>query len=136
MYTKKEVSVLKVTEEIAGAGSGSVSQRYGSADLDPYQNVTDTHDPRHCLLHIVILQDVVPYTVDTGKTLLSPLLFSFPNFKNLVETKLSVAFLFNMRDLIVKSFRPRIQISIFPDTVSLKVVTNEKGEDFGSSSNH
>jgi hypothetical protein len=33
----------------AGVGSrsesGSVSQRYGSADQDPYQNVTD---PQHC----------------------------------------------------------------------------------------
>ncbi len=27
------------------AGSGSISQRHGSADLDPYQNVTD---PQHC----------------------------------------------------------------------------------------
>jgi hypothetical protein len=26
-------------------GSGSISQRYGSADLDPHQNVTD---PQHC----------------------------------------------------------------------------------------
>jgi hypothetical protein len=30
----------------AGSGSGSVSQWYGSADPDPYQNVTD---PQHCL---------------------------------------------------------------------------------------
>jgi hypothetical protein len=30
---------LKVTDE--NSGSGSVSQRYGSADPDPYQNVTD-----------------------------------------------------------------------------------------------
>jgi hypothetical protein len=29
----------------AGAGSGSVCQRHGSADQDPYQNVTD---PQHC----------------------------------------------------------------------------------------
>ncbi len=40
---------LKVTDEIAGfgAGSGSVIQRYGSADPDlwPYLNVTD---PQHC----------------------------------------------------------------------------------------
>jgi hypothetical protein len=28
------------------AGSGSVSQWYGSADPDPYQNVTD---PKHCI---------------------------------------------------------------------------------------
>jgi hypothetical protein len=28
------------------SGSGSVSQRYGAADPDPYQNVTD---PQHCV---------------------------------------------------------------------------------------
>ncbi len=32
--------------------SGSVSQRYGSADPDPYQNVTD---PKHCFLTYVII---------------------------------------------------------------------------------
>ncbi len=32
------------------AGSGSVSQLYGSADPDPYQNVTDL---QHCNLRIV-----------------------------------------------------------------------------------
>jgi hypothetical protein len=35
---------FKVTDEISG--SGSVNQRYGSTDLDPYQNVTDK---QHCL---------------------------------------------------------------------------------------
>jgi hypothetical protein len=29
---------------IAGSGSGSISHRHGSADPDPYQNVTD---PQH-----------------------------------------------------------------------------------------
>jgi hypothetical protein len=33
---------LKVTDKIAG--SGSISQRYGSADPDPHQNVMD---PQH-----------------------------------------------------------------------------------------
>ncbi len=32
----------------SGVGSGSISQRYGSADPDPQQNVTD---PQHCLTH-------------------------------------------------------------------------------------
>jgi hypothetical protein len=35
---------LKITEErseIRTSGSGSISQRYGSADLDAHQNVTD-----------------------------------------------------------------------------------------------
>ncbi len=35
--------------KIARSGTGSVSQRYGSADPDPYQNFTD---PQHSLLHI------------------------------------------------------------------------------------
>jgi hypothetical protein len=30
--------------KIAGSGSGLISQRYGSADPDPYQNVTDPQD--------------------------------------------------------------------------------------------
>ncbi len=44
------VGILKVTDERTGSGSafgsafGSVSQRYGSEDPDPYQNVTD---PEH-----------------------------------------------------------------------------------------
>jgi hypothetical protein len=32
----------------SGDGSGFVSQMYGSADPDPYQNVTD---PQHCILY-------------------------------------------------------------------------------------
>jgi hypothetical protein len=31
----------------AGSGAGSVSQRYGSEDPDPYQNVTDPEDSFH-----------------------------------------------------------------------------------------
>ncbi len=40
------IGVLKVINEKAGSGAGSgfFSQRYGSADPDPYQNVTD---PEH-----------------------------------------------------------------------------------------
>ncbi len=39
------VDILKVTEERAGSGAGSVIQVYGSKDPDPYQpNVTD---PEH-----------------------------------------------------------------------------------------
>jgi hypothetical protein len=47
-YTKKIWAkkyffcILKVTEE--KFGSGSISQRYGSADPDPHQKVTD---PQH-----------------------------------------------------------------------------------------
>jgi hypothetical protein len=45
MYLQK---VLKVTDEIAGSGSASgsgfISQRYGFADPDPYQNFMD---PQH-----------------------------------------------------------------------------------------
>ncbi len=32
--------------KIAGSGSGSISRRHGSADPDPYQNVTD---PQYCI---------------------------------------------------------------------------------------
>jgi len=35
--------------KIEGSESGSVSQRHGSADPDPHQNVMD---PQHCLGHI------------------------------------------------------------------------------------
>jgi hypothetical protein len=38
------VDVLKVTNENAGSGFGYISQRYGSADLDLYQNFMD---PQH-----------------------------------------------------------------------------------------
>ncbi len=40
------LAILTVMTKIAGSGSGieSISQRYGSANLDPYQNVTD---PQH-----------------------------------------------------------------------------------------
>ncbi len=45
--TKFFVAVSKVVlTKIAGFGSGSVSQRYESANPDLYQNVTD---PQHCL---------------------------------------------------------------------------------------
>jgi hypothetical protein len=33
--------MTKIVELGAGSVSGSVSERYGSADLDPYQNVMD-----------------------------------------------------------------------------------------------
>jgi hypothetical protein len=35
--------------KIAGSGSRSISQRHGSADPDPHQNVMD---PEHCLPYI------------------------------------------------------------------------------------
>jgi hypothetical protein len=45
------------------AGSGSISQRYGSADPDPYQNFMD---PQHCIIdhavdHTVHHEDVDVY---------------------------------------------------------------------------
>ncbi len=42
---QKSYDVLKVTDEKI-AGSGSISQRYGSADPDPYQNFMH---PQHWL---------------------------------------------------------------------------------------
>jgi hypothetical protein len=41
METNFFVCILKVTEERSGVGSGSISQRYGSADPDPNQKVMD-----------------------------------------------------------------------------------------------
>jgi hypothetical protein len=35
------VGILKATKERPGTASGFVTQWYGSADSDPYQNVTD-----------------------------------------------------------------------------------------------
>jgi hypothetical protein len=51
-YTKKYekmiiffVSLKSLTKGVrSGVGSGSISQRYGTADPDPHQNVTD---PQH-----------------------------------------------------------------------------------------
>jgi hypothetical protein len=41
------VGILPLTKRAgSGAGSGTVSQWYGSSDPDPYQNVTG---PQHCL---------------------------------------------------------------------------------------
>jgi hypothetical protein len=37
-------SLKKEVGSEVGSGSGSISQRYGSADTDPHQNVTD---PQH-----------------------------------------------------------------------------------------
>ncbi len=39
------VNVLKTNYENSRIGSGSISQRHGSPDSDPYKNVTD---PQHC----------------------------------------------------------------------------------------
>jgi hypothetical protein len=45
MYLQKvQVISKKNTTKRAGSGSGTVSQRDGSADLDPQQDVTD---PEH-----------------------------------------------------------------------------------------
>jgi hypothetical protein len=45
---KMLVAILRSLTKIAGSGAGvgSVSPRYGSADPDPQQNVTD---PQHCI---------------------------------------------------------------------------------------
>ncbi len=54
-YRKKNEKIffciLKINEERigsgVGSGSGSIIQKYGSADPDPHQNVTD---PQHCCI--------------------------------------------------------------------------------------
>jgi hypothetical protein len=38
--------------KIAGSGSGSTSQRHGSADPDPPQNFMD---PEHCFVHVCLM---------------------------------------------------------------------------------
>jgi hypothetical protein len=40
--------------KIEGSGSGSISQRHGSADPDPHQNVID---PQHCFVGHACLPD-------------------------------------------------------------------------------
>ncbi len=40
----KNFSSIKSLKKGVGSGSGSISQRYRSADLDPHKNVTD---PQH-----------------------------------------------------------------------------------------
>jgi hypothetical protein len=41
------------------AGSGSVNQRYGSVDPDPYRNVTD---PEHCQNERVMTENGISYS--------------------------------------------------------------------------
>ncbi len=50
------VSLKKGVRTGVGSGSGSISQRYGSGDPDPHQNVTD---PQHCFIVYVIVIDQV-----------------------------------------------------------------------------
>jgi hypothetical protein len=49
-------SLKKGVRTGVGSGSGSISQRYGSGDPDPHQNVTD---PQHCFIVYVIVIDQV-----------------------------------------------------------------------------
>ncbi len=50
-------TINKVVDKKARSESGSVSQMYGSADLDPYQNVADRED---CKPHFVSSPDKDP----------------------------------------------------------------------------
>jgi hypothetical protein len=40
---KKNFCILKLLKKGVGSGSRFISQRYGPADTDPHQNVTDPH---------------------------------------------------------------------------------------------
>ncbi len=42
---------MKIAGSGAGSGFGSIGNKHGSADPDPYQNVTD---PQHCLPHGIV----------------------------------------------------------------------------------
>jgi hypothetical protein len=44
-YVKQLFASLKSLKKGVGSGSGSFSQRYGSVDPDPHQNVTDLASP-------------------------------------------------------------------------------------------
>jgi hypothetical protein len=50
--------------KLAGTGSGSIRQRHGSADPNPYQNVMD---PQHCFIPYLDDQDVT--VVDVSERL-------------------------------------------------------------------
>ena len=47
----------------SGVGSGSISQRYGSGDPDPHQNVTD---PEHCVKHSIFFSALRKHGVKKG----------------------------------------------------------------------
>jgi hypothetical protein len=46
-----------------GSGSGSISQKYGSGDPDPHQNVTD---PQHCCIFTESFDDPHCFIADPG----------------------------------------------------------------------
>ncbi len=58
-FKKQENFLFKIVFcwrlEGAGSGSGYISHRYGSTDLDPYQIVTD---PQNCFLYICRVKEL------------------------------------------------------------------------------
>ncbi len=58
-FEKNDVNLMlpswRSPTKIAGSGSESVSQRYGSSDPDPHQNFTD---PQHCKYVLMSLKNV------------------------------------------------------------------------------
>jgi hypothetical protein len=59
--------MTKLAEYDAGSESGSISQRHGSADMNPYQNVTN---PQHCFKFYVTDGNIM-YLTDASRSLIS-----------------------------------------------------------------
>jgi hypothetical protein len=58
--------------KMTGSGSGSFSQKHGSADPDPYQNVMDPqHSIDEFILHVqYIIYCIIRYRIPVNKLLL------------------------------------------------------------------
>jgi hypothetical protein len=74
---------------LEGSGSGSISQRHGSADPDPHQNVMD---PEHWFLGKLPEYSTVPVTVSVTWLLLKPLVVQAIVFKLFTVHSSSVYF--------------------------------------------
>jgi len=75
----------KVVGSGVESGSWSISQRYGSGDPDPHQNVTDPQHPQHWPAAIICRQiyESILFQILCSQ-LVSPLLISHPWFKAFV----------------------------------------------------
>ncbi len=59
----------------SGVGSGSISQRYGSADPDPHQNVTD---PQHWKIYSLFILPVLYEQISSTVSLISAAKINLP----------------------------------------------------------
>ncbi len=66
-FKKKYASIKTLKEGVrSGVGSGYISQRYGSADPDPHQHITD---PQHCFESYHFLTDPTFYKSEGSRSL-------------------------------------------------------------------